>query len=61
MKIAEIQKKAKKMGVKATGKKGDMIKRIQEAEGNNPCFGARSQCSQMDCCWRDDCLPKIVA
>jgi hypothetical protein len=34
-----------------------LIHKIQQAEGNNSCFGAgwRHQCAEMYCCWRDDC------
>ena len=58
MKMPEIKEKAKQAGVKANGKKADVIRRIQEAEGNDPCFGTREQCGQMDCCWLEDCLPR---
>ena len=38
-------------------KKEDLIRAIQEKEGNFPCFGsAMEHCSQEDCCWREDCL-----
>lgn len=58
MKMTEIRKKAKQAGVKVSGKKTDVILRIQEAECYEPCFGTRDRCDQMDCCWREDCLPK---
>lgn len=56
MTIQEIRKKAKAIGVKANGGKSELIRRIQQAEGNDVCFGSRQQCSQMGCCWRDVCL-----
>jgi len=38
-------------------KKADLIKTIQEKEGNNPCFGTSDgSCDQMNCRWRKDCL-----
>lgn len=58
MKIAEIKKKAGKMGIKA-GKMGkvELIKSIQKAEGNFDCFGsAGDYCDQLGCAWRGDCL-----
>ncbi len=57
MKVADIKKKAKGMGIEAgkLGKK-DLVRAIQTAEGNPACFdsGVRD-CAQMKCCWRDDC------
>ena len=58
MKIAEVRTKAKALGLKAAGKKADLIRSIQGAEGNPMCFGTRSECWETECCWRDDCLPK---
>lgn len=59
MKMTEVRKMAQEAGVKANGKKADVIHRIQEAEGNVPCFGtATDDCGQMDCCWREDCVPR---
>jgi len=58
MKIHDIQKIAKKKGVNA-GKMNqtDLIRAIQKAEGNNPCFAttAVKTCGQMNCLWRVDC------
>lgn len=54
--MSDIRRKAREMGVKAVGKKPDLIRGIQKAEGNDPCYGTRRVCGQMDCCWRDDCL-----
>jgi hypothetical protein len=33
---------------------------MQRTEGNTECFGAewRFDCSQLGCCWRNDCLTK---
>lgn len=58
MKVSEIKKRAKSLGVKvAKRKKAELIRAVQEAEGNFPCFGtAQGYCEQQDCCWRDDCL-----
>jgi hypothetical protein len=58
MKIQDIQKIAKKKGINA-GKmnRTDLVRTIQKAEGNNPCFATASvqTCGQMNCLWRTDC------
>jgi hypothetical protein len=59
MRLSEIEKKARTLGIKDTWKfsKGDLIKTIQRKEGNFDCYGtAKGGCSQMACCWREDCL-----
>jgi len=59
MRLSEIQKKARSVGIKDTWKysKKDLIKNIQKKEGNFDCFGtANDSCPQMACCWRPDCL-----
>lgn len=39
--------------------KGEIIRAIQEAEGNFPCFGTARDgfCDREDCMWKEDCLP----
>ena len=59
MRLSDIEKKAKGLGVKDTWKysKKDLIRTIQRNEGNFTCFGtAKGSCNQSACCWRDDCL-----
>ena len=58
MKMAKVREKAKAIGLKAGKmKKADLIRAVQKAEGNVPCFGtAQGECDQLGCCWRDDCL-----
>ena len=59
MRLSEIEKKAKSLGIKDTWRlsKKDLIKTIQRVEGNVPCFGsARNYCDQMICLWRVDCI-----
>ena len=60
MNMTEIRGRAEGLGLAGVGKlrKADLIRRIQQAEGNNSCFGAewRQDCAEMFCCWRDDCL-----
>jgi hypothetical protein len=58
MKIDDIKKKARKLGIKPGKiKKSELIKAIQRAEGNSDCFGTNPySCNQFNCCWRDNCL-----
>lgn len=59
MKLSEIEKKARSVGIKDTWKysKKDLVKTIQRAEGNFDCFGTASgSCNQLTCYWRSDCL-----
>ncbi len=59
MKMQEIKKMATAMGITAGKmKKSELIRAIQSAEGNSPCFqtNASDTCSQKDCCWHDDCM-----
>lgn len=41
-------------------KKADLIRAIQEAEGNNTCFkgDTAETCPEEGCLWRVDCVPK---
>lgn len=58
MRMDEVRKKAKELGLKtARMKKEDLIRAVQAAEGNFPCFGtAVGSCDQSLCCWIEDCL-----
>jgi len=60
MRLSEIEKKARGVGVKDTWKysKKDLIKAIQRSEGNNDCFASSGSfaCDQLQCAWRDDCV-----
>lgn len=59
MNMTEIKSKARNLGVQV-GRlpKKDLIRSIQNKEGNFPCFAtAKDYCSQKLCCWRDACLP----
>jgi len=60
MKIQEIRQIAKGLGLKAGASKSkqDLIRDIQIAEGNAPCFKNISDCGIMNCLWRDDCQAK---
>ena len=59
MKMQEVRKKAKALGIKSFGmKKVDLIRAIQSKEGNVPCFKTGlDSCDQFNCCWRSECLP----
>jgi len=60
MKLDEIRAIATTRGIKAGKmKKADLIHTIQNDEGNIPCFGTAvdGNCDQMDCLWREDCIP----
>jgi hypothetical protein len=58
MDMSVVKEKAKLLGVKAARKNNvDLIKSIQQAEGNFPCFKTASgSCDQQSCLWRTDCL-----
>lgn len=59
MRLSEIEKKARSLGIKDTWKysKKELVKTIQRAEGNFDCFAtAKGSCAQTSCCWRLDCV-----
>lgn len=59
MRLSEIEKKAKSLGIKDTWRlsKKELVKTIQRKEGNFDCFAsARTSCDQMVCSWRGDCI-----
>ena len=59
MQIKKIRAIAKKMDV-VSGKmeKDELVRIIQETEGNVPCFRTGlPSCQQYDCWWRIDCKP----
>ncbi|MEK6791853.1 MAG: SAP domain-containing protein [Deltaproteobacteria bacterium] len=62
MQMEEIKKKAKAVGIKtvpARAKKLELVRQIQTAEGNVPCFGtANGYCDQLTCCFYKDCIGK---
>jgi hypothetical protein len=58
MKLEEIKGIAKKHNIKtAKAKKSDLVRTIQQAEGNEQCFdsGKAAQCGQDSCAWHEDC------
>lgn len=59
MRLSEIEKKARSLGLKDTWRfsKKELIRAIQRAEGSAECFATgQSSCDQIACCWKDDCL-----
>jgi len=58
MTLQEIKEVAKQRGL-AVGKmkKGEIVRAIQEAEGNATCFdtGKSEECGQSDCLWLRAC------
>ena len=58
MTMPQIREKAKGLGITpGKTKKTELIRTIQQAEGNNPCYGrSNGQCSNIDCCFMSDCL-----
>ena len=59
MRLSEIEKKAKSLGIRDTWRlsKKELIKTIQRKEGNFDCFAsARNHCEQTSCSWRTDCI-----
>lgn len=59
--ISDIRKKAKSLGITGTKlRKDELIRSIQQSEGNFPCYKtAVKSCDQETCLWREDCLEKI--
>jgi hypothetical protein len=58
MKMPDVKKKAQAMGLKLPRSitKAELIRTIQKAEGNTPCFDSGVvACPYLDCCFRDDC------
>jgi hypothetical protein len=58
MKLEEIKEIAKRYNIKtAKAKKAELVRTIQQAEGNEQCFdsGRAKLCGQDTCLWRDDC------
>ncbi len=58
MKMEEIKTIAKQHDIKpGKMKKGELVRAIQEAEANTPCFDTAQagSCDQQSCLWREDC------
>lgn len=58
MKMQDVRKLAKALGINSFGKKKvDLVREIQRKEGNFDCY-QRSQawCDQLECAFRESCL-----
>lgn len=58
MTFAKIKLIAVEHGIRVVGvKKADIVRAIQEKEGNTPCFatGKASECAQPHCLWATAC------
>lgn len=59
MKLEAVKQIAKERGIRVSKmKKVDMIRAIQQGEGNSACYNTNSAetCGQTECLWRDDCV-----
>ncbi|MDL1971237.1 MAG: SAP domain-containing protein [Candidatus Desulfofervidaceae bacterium] len=62
MTLREVRTMAKKMGLKiGKARKAELIRNIQAAEGNIPCYGTNrvEHCGEENCLWRSDCLKEF--
>ncbi len=57
MKVMEIRDMARNLGVKKYSRfsKPDLIRAVQVAEGNSPCYQQIFDCRVYDCLWREEC------
>jgi hypothetical protein len=60
MNMQEIREIARQRGLSRTGRvtRLQLIRNIQSAEGNFPCFATalQAQCDQAGCLWQQDCF-----
>ena len=58
MTMPEIRAKARELGLSpGRMKKADLVRAIQVAEHNTPCYGtSRGDCPYVDCCFRAGCF-----
>ena len=62
--MKEIREMARQLGVRSTRmRKADLIRAIQQAEGNFDCYGTATEeeCDQEECFWREDCFMESAA
>ena len=58
MKVQEIKEIARQKNLDVKNmKKPDIVRAIQQAEGNTDCYhtGNVEKCGQSNCLWREDC------
>ena len=59
MKINAIKEIARQHNLKpGRANKGELVRAIQQAEGNFTCFGSNrvNECGEFHCLWREDCV-----
>lgn len=57
MKMSEVRIIARSQGiVPGRNSRTELIRKIQEREGNEVCFGGREECGRSECKWRSMCL-----
>lgn len=42
-------------------KLAELISRIQQKEGNEPCFKQKQACFELPCCWQASCGAKMIS
>ena len=59
MHMNQVRARARKLNIQpGLLTKTELIRLIQETEGNVSCFKTDlPACDQLACCWRDDCKP----
>ncbi len=57
--LLEIRSMARSLGVSnfTQLRKTELIRAVQKAEGNSPCFQQITDCAQNDCLFIKDCQP----
>lgn len=62
MTVTEIRTMARNLGVKNYSRfnKADLIRAVQLAEGNSPCYRQISDCGELDCLWREECQSEPI-
>ncbi|ADK86112.1 hypothetical protein Deba_2758 [Desulfarculus baarsii DSM 2075] len=60
--VKSLRLMAKTLGMENFAKlrKTELIRAIQVAEGNAPCFATIGDCGQGDCLFRDDCQEAMM-
>ncbi len=58
---AVARKRSKQLGLDAGMISLDeLVWKIQEKEGNSPCFRRQKSCPQMTCCWQAACKAEMA-
>ncbi|MEW5914308.1 MAG: Rho termination factor N-terminal domain-containing protein [Thermodesulfobacteriota bacterium] len=61
--VRELRERARELSVPGYGKlrKSDLIRAIQQAEGNSPCYEHIYDCRQYDCLFFHECQLRLEA